>query len=138
MRQYIRHPIAVPLCYQLSEELENNSSQTTNISVGGLCFSTDEHLPPGKNLRISIHIGDAPFETEGEIVWCNSCPLGFEAGICFKNEDDAYAARMVEQVCHIEQYRQHIRDQEHRELTQEQAAREWIDKHASEFPSWDE
>jgi len=40
----------------------------------------------------------------------------------------------VEQICHIEQYKRDMRDQEGRELTGEQAAYEWIERFAAEFP----
>ncbi|WP_428244078.1 PilZ domain-containing protein [Gynuella sp.] len=137
MRRYIRHPITVPLQYQFADDSDGLASRTSNISNGGLCINTEEPLPPGKHLKICIHIGDLPFEVDAQVVWCNTCLLGFESGVCFQNTEDAYAARMVEQICYIEQYRQRIREQEQRELTQEQAAEEWIERHAADFPSWD-
>jgi hypothetical protein len=42
---------------------------------------------------------------------------------------------MVEQVCHIEQYKRSAKDNEGRELTSEQAATEWIARHAADFPN---
>jgi hypothetical protein len=41
---------------------------------------------------------------------------------------------MVEQVCHIEEYKQAMLRIEQRKLTSQQAAREWIDKYAAQFP----
>jgi hypothetical protein len=55
-------------------------------------------------------------------------------GVRFEDRDTAISVRMVEQVCHIEQYKLQVRETEGRELTGEQAAMEWIEKHAHEFP----
>ena len=41
---------------------------------------------------------------------------------------------MVEQICHIEQYRREVLKKEGRRLSSEEAASEWIVKYASDFP----
>jgi hypothetical protein len=41
---------------------------------------------------------------------------------------------MVEQVCHIEDYRRSVLRTERRELSLDEAAAEWIAKHAADFP----
>ena len=54
-------------------------------------------------------------------------------GIEFAAEAEAFRARMVEQICHIERY--HRQQQaEGREVSEEQAAIEWIDRYAATFP----
>ncbi|MEQ8937648.1 MAG: PilZ domain-containing protein, partial [Gammaproteobacteria bacterium] len=45
-----------------------------------------------------------------------------------------FLLRMVEQLCHIEHYRNEIARVEGRELSSEQAAQEWISKYAESFP----
>ena len=52
----------------------------------------------------------------------------------FIDAQDAFSARMVEQVCHIDDYRKSVRRLEGRELDAEEAAAEWISRHAAEFP----
>jgi hypothetical protein len=42
---------------------------------------------------------------------------------------------MVEQVCHVESYRRAVEQREGRQLTAEEAAEEWISRHASSFPN---
>ncbi len=42
---------------------------------------------------------------------------------------------MVEQVCYIEDYRRFVLMHEGRELSQEDAASEWIAKYAAQFPA---
>jgi hypothetical protein len=41
---------------------------------------------------------------------------------------------MVEQVCHIEEYRRTVQRLEGRELSAEEAAFEWIHRFAAQFP----
>ena len=47
-----------------------------------------------------------------------------------------FKARMIEQICYIENYRHAAKSDEDRTLTFEEAAMEWIDKYAADFPSW--
>ncbi|WP_366522124.1 hypothetical protein [Candidatus Accumulibacter sp. ACC003] len=49
--------------------------------------------------------------------------------------DRAFATRMVEQVQHIEHYRQEVLRVEGRELDGDSAALEWITRFAAHFPS---
>jgi hypothetical protein len=42
---------------------------------------------------------------------------------------------MVEQICHIERYRNDVAQREGRQLTAEEAALEWISRYASSFPN---
>ena len=45
---------------------------------------------------------------------------------------------MIEQICHIEQYKADVLAKEGRQLDVEQAAREWIYKFADDFPDLEE
>jgi hypothetical protein len=77
---------------------------------------------------------EPPFEAEARVIWCLARPDRYEAGIEFVDEQDAYTARMVEQICHIEHYRLWVREVEGRDLDGERAAMEWISKYAKDFP----
>ena len=68
------------------------------------------------------------------VVWCHDQGRQCEVGLRFLNEADAYAARMVEQICHIEHYKANVRRKEGRLISGEQAAKEWIEKFAENFP----
>ena len=56
-------------------------------------------------------------------------------GVEFLDRDDSFRARMVEQVCHIEQYKRQVLETEGRVLNGEQAAKEWIRRYAASFPN---
>ena len=139
MRQFIRHPIEIPLEYQLLDPPSDlGVTDMKNVSVGGLCFSTGKRLTPGQRIQISIGVCEPSFQTVGEVMWCRTHEEGFETGISFNDNKQAYAVRMVEQVCHIHQYRQQVLADEQRELSVAEAAQEWIARYAADFPAWDE
>jgi hypothetical protein len=137
MRAYIRHPADVPIEFlpaSDSVDIESVKSVAQDVSLGGLSFSCRQKLPVGSIVKVRIPIVEPAFEAEAKVVWCLSRPDRFEAGIEFTSEQDAYTARMVEQVCHIEHYRMWVKEVEGRELDGERAAAEWIGKFAHDFP----
>ena len=75
-----------------------------------------------------------PFETTARVAWCRLRDGEYELGLSFIDPDDAFRARMVEQICHMEHYRRQVHETEGRSLTTEEAAREWIERNAARFP----
>ena len=134
MRAYIRHPADVPIEFSPVSDVKAVRSVTQDISLGGLSFSSKVRLPVGAIVKVKIPIVEPAFEAEAKVVWCLSRPDRFEAGIEFTSEQDAFTARMVEQVCHIEHYRMWVKEVEGRDLDGEHAAEEWIGKFAHDFP----
>jgi hypothetical protein len=137
MRNYIRHPADVPIHLRVQQAGAAGAERIRNIGVGGLCCTSRVGLAQGVLVRVRIPVREPPFESEGMVVWCRRSNGDFEVGIQFLGQEDAFRARMVEQVCHIEHYRRRVREREGRELSPEQAAREWIEKYAAEFPDSD-
>ena len=140
MRAYIRHPSDVPIEFfpLLGDDQEPaapESNLVQDVSLGGLSFGSTEKLPVGTRVRIRIPVVNPPFEAEARVIWCLSRPDRYEAGIEFTSAEDAYTARMVEQICHIEHYRLWVKEVEGRELDSEGAANEWIGKYAKDFPN---
>lgn len=94
-------------------------------------------LEVGSMINVRIPMVDPPFETIAKVIWCIGRLDRFEVGIKFMKEKDIYSVRMVEQVCHIEHYRQQVKKVEGRVLSGEDAATEWISKFAKDFPKID-
>ncbi len=137
MRSYIRHPTDVPIELSPAGRLCEEHSRIKDVSVGGLSLKSDTALEIKTLIKIRIPLVEPPFETHGEVVWCKKTTRAYEIGVQFIDEQDAYAARMVEQICHIEHYRIKVKESDGRDLTIEEAAQEWIDKFARDFPSFD-
>ena len=134
MRQFIRHPTDIPIEVGARGQLAHAIHNTFNLSVGGLEFPCDREFTPGAVVEIRIPFVHPPFEAEARVAWCNAREDSFELGVEFLDRDDAFLARMVEQVCHIENYKKEIYRTERRQLSSEEAAMEWIIKYASRFP----
>jgi len=136
MRRYIRHPSSMPIGYRLHEGV-TGQPRLRNVSAGGLCFATSEAVSNGTPIHIDIRLGEQVFSADGEVVWCHGVDGQHEIGVCFRDAATAFTVRMVEQLCYIEQYRQQVRHGEGRELSSEEAASEWVSRHAADFPAFD-
>lgn len=134
-RAFIRHPADVPIEISTERKITHGDRPLHNVSLGGLAFESAMCLDEGEVVRIRIPSVDPPFETLGRVSWCRAQGGGFEVGVQFLEEEDAFRARMVEQVCHIEDYRNRVREEEGRTLTGQEAASEWIRRYAAEFPN---
>jgi hypothetical protein len=135
-RQFVRHPAAIPIAFSLSG---NNSKKTLqsplkNVSQGGLCFLSPQAVPLNCVIHLYIPVSEPPFEVDGRTVWCQRLADGFDVGVQFEDASSEYAVRMVEQVCHIRQYQKDVLSKEGRVLSDEEAAMEWIEKYAADFP----
>ena len=134
MRQFIRHPTDIPIKYSLHDGPGDIRENLHNINEGGLCFGAHSEIPSGTTIRIVIPVCEPPFKAEGKVVWCRRTDDHYSVGVRFEDSATEFAIRMVEQVCHIEQYRRDILKDQGRSLSSEEAAAEWISKHAEDFP----
>jgi len=134
MRQFIRHPADIPIEVS-APAFEEARGRSLNVGLGGLAFRCDCAVAPGSIVRLRIALLDPPFESQARVMWCRSQRHGFDLGVAFLDVDDAYRARMVEQICHILTYRKTVLDREGRSLSTEEAAREWIARFAAAFPN---
>jgi hypothetical protein len=139
MRRFIRHPTSIPIEVRAGTPVDPSSapprSALLDVGFGGLAFNSVDALVPGAVVQVRIPFVQPAFETMARVLWCRRGDGGFRVGAEFLQAQDAFRARMVEQVCHIESYRQRVRVDEHRELSADDAAREWIARFAARFPA---
>ena len=134
-RQFIRHPTDIPLEYCLADMPICVSDSINNVSMGGLSFSSSDYIEPNSWLHLHIPINDEHFEIDAQVCWCKKRnDQSFDVGVHFANTNAAFSARMVEQICHIEQYKKDVFINEGRRLSGDEAAAEWIEKYANLFP----
>lgn len=140
MRRFIRHPSSVPIRVEvLGCDSPKSPAEIKNVGEGGLCFRSTCPLFPGDRVRVEIAVEQDFFEAVGQVAWCEKGrrELGqveCTVGVSFGDEDVEFSVRMVEQVCHIEEYRQE-QIALGRELSSEEAAKEWIAAFAAKFPN---
>lgn len=135
-RAYIRHPSGIPIrIVSTTGKAPALGPALHNVSFGGLSCDFSAYVEPGTVINVRIPLVKPPFEAHGKVVWCHARAGGYDLGVEFMDADDAFRARMVEQICHIEEYRQQVHAEEGRELSSEQAAHEWIRRYAADFPN---
>lgn len=136
MRNFIRHPSDIPIKYRISKRPSDAEEHLSNISQGGLAFTARHDIEVGSILFFHIPFIKPAVEARGRVVWCHMEDGAYLIGVEFDDEDQAFHARMVEQICHIEDYKRKVLSNEGRHLTTEEAASEWIEKYADNFPAY--
>jgi len=133
-RAFLRHPADIPIHIQAQPIQLDTEQRLKDVGVGGLACRSECSLDVGTLVEVVIELVTPPFHAEGRVAWSHPLNGHHEVGIQFMELEDAFAARMVEQICHIEHYRNEIMRREGRVLDGKTAAKEWIDKYAADFP----
>lgn len=126
----------MPIRIHCEETARSTIRNLANVGIGGLACRSDEAMPVGCEVTVEIPISGAPFRARGSVRWCRSLKQGYELGIQFIAQEDAFAARMVEQLCYIERYRLQVKQKEGRNIDSAEAAIEWINIYATQFPEF--
>ena len=142
MRRYIRHPSEIPINFQVSESEPPKAHRMRDVSQGGLCFTADRPVQPGTQIHIHIPVlleqtetaEPQPFEADGVVAWCRREGQAYAVGVQFDDQSTQFGVRMVEQICHIEHCRYDVLQEQGRVISSEEAAREWVERYAAEFP----
>jgi len=132
MRSFIRHPTDIPIEIRLGDQ-GCKLEPLRNVSGGGLCFQYPEAVPLDSVVVVRIALTSPPFEACCRVAWCQADVGAWQVGIEFLDQDDLFRLRMVEQICHIEQYRTTTASLG-RTLSSHEAAIEWIEQYAEAFP----
>ncbi|MBL1142141.1 MAG: PilZ domain-containing protein [Proteobacteria bacterium] len=136
MREFIRHPSSIPVqLVQQGGDINPGTNTLNNVSFGGVSCLCSEPVDKGSSVKMTIACIDPSFEISGVAVWCKPNHNLYEVGVEFiVSKDKLFLLRMIEQICHIEHYRNEVLHEEGRQLDSEEAAKEWIEKHAENFP----
>lgn len=133
MREFLRHPSDIPADVRIVRSADMRPAQLKDVSVGGVCCRVSRPIPSGSHVEFAVPSLCAEYIGRGMVVWCDVADSNYEVGIQFLSHRDTFQARMVEQLCQIEHYRREVEHQEGRFMDGEQAASEWICRHAEEF-----
>jgi hypothetical protein len=127
MRDHIRHQSGVP--FEIIHKGDQHRFVLKNVSLGGVaCYGTVE-IPVQSQVEVRITLLKPPYCSHGQVIWCKPGDQGYELGIELSGEKDKARLRMVEDISHIEHYRNEILITEQRQIDIEQAAREWVATH---------
>ena len=130
----IRHPVEIPLEIKAMDVAVDSLRTHKLVGCVQLTFHFPMMIAVGVLLTVSIPSINAQEELHGQVSSLSQSKHGFMIGMSFQSEQEAFRMRMLEQLCHIEEYRQRTLLSEGRLLSQDQAASEWIDQYAAAFP----
>lgn len=139
-RRFIRHPMCFPLAFSvikgtLGKNTKAKKSATKNISRGGLLFSSKEKVEPEALIQIRIPFQNKIFKVKAKVVRCDksSDTSLYDIGVKFSRPKEAFKVKLIEQMYLISEYRDLQSMQLGRELSLQEASREWIKKYSERF-----
>ncbi len=133
MRRYLRHPSDMPVELIPLKQPVLTGQRLNNISLGGVACKCCRGFQRGSAVAMRFPLFGQQAQYPGVVAWCHKQLNDYLVGIAFTDEDTLFRARMVEQVCQIEHYRQQRMRELGEELPIESVALEWIADHAAEF-----
>lgn len=134
-RRYIRHLLVNPLEFKIADEAGAEESETINVSEGGLLFTAKEDVAPGTNIKIQMPLYEKTFSIKGRVVHSEKDATSglYKIGVEFSTYSDAFKVKLIEQIYLIEEYRVLRSLQIGKEMTLQEASREWIKKYSETF-----
>lgn len=144
-RHFIRHPMCFPLKYKLVRKWPSRSSEgeagkeetstTINVSRGGLLFSAKKSVKLDSLIMIRLPFQQKVFKIKAKVVHCTKDKETrmYSIGVCFLRFSDAFKVKLIEQIYLISEYRDLRSIQLGRELTLQEASREWISRYSERF-----
>lgn len=136
-RGHARHAADMPIEVRLQDIVTHRTEYLNEISFGGLSFRSHTPLDAGTRVDIRIPLVRPVFHATGRVIWCRPSaadPAAYDVGVEFTGARDNFRVRMLEQICHIENFKKELASQTGKPVTGEQAALEWIRRYADKFP----
>lgn len=133
IRRHIRQVTGIPVEVSFEYQNQVEEDEITNVSLGGLCFIASDRVAIDDRIRVRFPILNQDTSIAGRVVWCNKTGRGYEVGLEFDSSAEIERLKTIEQIHHIEKFREEVRKRDGRNLSSEQAAREWVRKYAGEF-----
>jgi c-di-GMP-binding flagellar brake protein YcgR len=139
-RHFIRHPLSLPLAYKilkprLSSARQEQLSKTINLSMGGLLFAAKHPVKTDSIIAIRMPFEDKVFNIKAKVVRCVNNPETrlYDIAASFFRTNEAFKAKMIEQIYLIAEYRDLLNLQLGKEVSLEEASRRWVRKYSKLF-----
>lgn len=139
-RRFIRHPLCFPLSYKVIEKVKpcdakESASKTINVSMGGLLFAAKRLVGMGSTIMVKMPFAEKIFNVKARVVHCKKSPETklYNIGVKFYRLNDAFKVKLVEQIYLISEYRDLVSMQRGKEVSLEQASKEWIKRYSDRF-----
>lgn len=137
-RKFIRHLLVSPLEFQIAEaEAEEvfEKTNTVNVSEGGLMFRSRKDVPVGSFINIQMPLYNKVFKIRAKVMHVQKDDATdlFNVGVSFVTYSDAFKVKLIEQIYLIEEYRVLRSLQMGKEMSLQEASREWIKRYSERF-----
>jgi len=134
-RKFFRHPIKVPIQLTRVADKTAENSHAEDLSQGGLSFLWPESIPKGTHLKLSIPFEKLLFRMNAHVTHSEKDgDTGlFKTGVCFEDSVSAFRAKLAEEIIQIRQYREKMSLLRGKQISEEEAAKMWIDRNAADF-----
>lgn len=134
-RRYIRHLLVNPLEFKVEEREEPEKAETLNVSEGGLLFTSKTKVTPGAVIQIQLPLYEKTFKIKAKVVHSrkDAVPGLYRIGVEFLTYSDAFKVKLIEQIYLIEEYRVLRSLQLGKDMSLQEASREWIKKYSETF-----
>jgi len=139
-RRFIRHPLCFPLSYKIVDKDADSGgkearSSTLNISMGGLLFAAKRPVDAGSTIIVKMPFENKVFNIRAKVVHCDKNPETKlnNIGVRFYRTNDAFKVKLIEQIYLISEYRDLRSMQTGKEISLEEASREWIKRYSERF-----
>ena len=139
-RRFIRHSLCFPLSYKVVEkgghaETKESRTNTINIGMGGLLFAAKRPVCEGSTIVVKMPFENKVFNIRAKVVHCdkNEETNLNNIGVRFYRVNDAFKVKLIEQIYLISEYRDLKSMQLGRQVSLEEASREWIKRYSERF-----
>lgn len=130
-RPFIDHPTQIPLHYHRVADATPDQGGAAGI---GIRFAGHRAVNCGCVLEVRITLNGEVHRFRGIVAAIAREGSSFTICLWIQGKRQAFAARMAEQLCHIEGYRHMRTRQRGYEMGADEAALEWIERFAADFP----
>lgn len=139
-RRFIRHPLNLPLEFRVVKGARTAAGRpertsAINVSQGGLLFASKKQVEPDSRILIRMPFQDKLFNVHARVVHCQKSldTKLYHVGVCFERISDAFKVKLIEQIYLICEYRDLRSIQLGRDVSLEEASREWIKRYSDRF-----
>jgi len=134
-RRFIRHLLVNPLEFQVEGDKKFEKSKTVDVSEGGLLFMSKTDVAVGTVIKLQLPVYDKVFKITAKIVHAKKDESTgmYRVGVAFTTYADAFKVKLIEQIYLIEEYRVLRSLQTGKEITLQEASKEWIKRYSERF-----
>ena len=133
--EFVAHPNELPLKLTAIEDQHFPPCNSERTGFAGITYLAPLAFDTGTCVQVTLEEIDPNFCVCGRVAWCKQEAEGYLIAIEFPTQEACYSVRMVEQLSQIEHYRRRAKT-EGRRLNYNEAAAEWIQKFAAQFPAF--